>query len=174
MSILCLKMGSSNSKRAKVDILKCPDNYDPKKFKIICQLFDRLDKDSNMGVGREEIKDVANLHVKNRIQTIQKQKIHRQKKKIFQIQQIEDQGKHKISILQASIATEKAALEQNFKDQQEASDKEISWLESLDETGQTEEFLKVLKTKDGENIDFWTFFDYLKNKTQDIKNINHT
>jgi len=169
-----IKMGSGNSKRAKVEILSCPPDYDPEKFKTICQLFDRLDKDSNMGVGREEIGDVAKLHVQNRVRLIGEQKNFRQNEKVFKIQQIEDQGQQKISLLQAAIATEKAALEQEFQNKQKAMDKEISWLNSLDQTGQTEEFLKVLKTKDGENIDFWNFFEYMKNKTQDIQNINHT
>lgn len=167
-----IKMGSGNSKRTP--ILSCPPNYDPEKFKTICQLFDRLDKDSNMGVGREEIGDVAKLHVENRVRLIGEQKTFRQNEKVFKLQQIEDQGQQKISLLQASIATEKGALEQEFQNKQQAADKEISWLNSLDQTGQTEEFLKVLKTKDGENIDFWNFFEYMKNKTPDIKNINHT
>lgn len=167
-------MGLCKSKSSRVDILTCPPDYDSQKFKTICQLFDRLDKDSNMGVGREEIGDVAKLHVQNRIRLIGKQKTFRQTEKVFKLQQIEDQGQQKISLLQASIATEKGALEQEFQNKQKAMDKEISWLQSLDQTGQTEEFLKVLKTKDGENIDFWNFFEYMKNKTQDIKNINHT
>lgn len=165
-------MGSGNSKRAP--ILSCPSDYDPQEFKTICQLFDHLDKDSNMGVGREEIGDVAKLHVENRVRLIGEQKTFRQNEKVFKLQQIKDQGQQKISLLQATIATEKAALEQEFQNKQQAMNKEISWLNSLDQTGQTEEFLKVLKTKDGENIDFWNFFEYMKNKTQDIKNINHT
>tara|TARA_B100000780_G_scaffold271277_1_gene232048 strand:+ start:643 stop:849 length:207 start_codon:yes stop_codon:yes gene_type:complete len=55
----------------------------------------------------------------------------------------------------------------------ENASKEIKWLESLDETGKTEEFLKALKTKEGNVVDFWTFYDYMKSRTGDIKNIKH-
>ena len=52
-------MGTASS------VLKCPKGYDPQKFKEICVLFDKLDKDSNMGVSSDELTSIADLHVKN-------------------------------------------------------------------------------------------------------------
>ena len=164
-------MGLCKSKSSRVDILTCPKGYDSQKFKTICQLFDRLDKDSNMGVCREELGDVAELHVKNRVRFIREHQAHQTKQKAYQMQQTEDDGQQKILDLKARIVSHKNTIEQEFQRTLAQSTKEITWLESLDEAGKTEEFLKVLKTKDGKYIDFWSFFEYMKNKTQDIKNI---
>lgn len=164
-------MGLCKSKSSRVDILTCPPDYDSQKFKTICQLFDRLDKDSNMGVCREELSDVAKLHVTNRVRFIRERQTHQTKQKAYQIQQTEEDGQQKISDLKARVVSQKNTIEQKFQRALTLNTKKITWLESLDEAGKTEEFLKVLKTKDGQHIDFWSFFEYMKNKTQDIKNI---
>jgi len=163
--------GSQGPQGSRVDILRCPKGYNSQQFQIICQLFDRLDKDSNMGVCREELGDVAQLHVKNRLRFIREHQTHQTKQKVYQMQQTEDEGQQQILDLKTRIVGRKNTLEQQFQRAFAQSTKKITWLESLDEAGKTEEFLKVLKTKDGQHIDFWSFFEYMKNKTQDIQNI---
>ena len=54
----------------------------------------------------------------------------------------------------------KAAIKQN-----------IDMYEGLDEDARENVFMKVLMPKDSEHIDFWTFFEYMKTRTEDIDNI---
>ena len=49
-------------------------------------------------------------------------------------------------------------------------DEEVERLQSLNSSGQCDEFMNALKVD--EKIDFWTFFDYMKTRTGDIKNIS--
>ena len=161
-------MGSQPS---KVPILKCPPGFDAKKFKKITQLFDKLDKDSNFGVSSDEIEDIANLHVKNAIQrmanTIESKarslKVNKNAIMIDEVAAI------------AKIKQESEAKRQNEQRIYDAAIKrienKIEWYESLDESGKADAFMKAVSPGGGEHLDFWTFFEYMKTKTDDIKNI---
>ena len=46
-------------------------------------------------------------------------------------------------------------------------DEEVERLQSLNSSEQCDEFMNTLKVDD--KIDFWTFFDYMKTRTKDIK-----
>ena len=48
---------------------------------------------------------------------------------------------------------------------------EIGWLKRLEREKRERLFLKKVSNKKG-YIDFWKFFEYMKNRTHDIKNIN--
>ena len=48
---------------------------------------------------------------------------------------------------------------------------EIGWLNRLEREKREILFLKKVSNKKG-FIDFWKFFEYMKNRTHDIKNIN--
>jgi hypothetical protein len=107
-----------------------------------------------MGVNSEELSDVAVLHVENRIRHIQEQQLYQKKQRTFQLQQ---------------AAAQAAAVQAEFQHTQTQTVQELEWLQSLDTMGKTEEFLKVLKTKDGKHVDFWTFFEYMKTHIQNVK-----
>lgn len=47
----------------------------------------------------------------------------------------------------------------------------ISWYESLDESGKADAFMKAMSPEGGEHMDFWSFFEYMKTRTDDIQNI---
>jgi hypothetical protein len=48
----------------------------------------------------------------------------------------------------------------------------IDMYEGLDEDARENVFMKVLMRRDSDNIDFWSFFEYMKTRTEDIDNIN--
>ena len=161
-------MGSGTS---KVGILKCPPGFDAKKFKKITQLFDKLDKDSNFGVSSDEIEDIARLHVENAIKrmtnTIESKarslKVNKNAIMIDEVAAI------------AKIKQESEAKRQNEQRIYDAAIKrienKIEWYESLDESGKADAFMKAVSPGGGEHLDFWTFFEYMKTRTDDIKNI---
>ncbi len=160
-------MGSGSS------VLKCPKGYDANEFKKICVLFDKLDKDSNMGVSTDELTSIAELHVKNC--KFQLEKRLRAEKADLERRVYEIKEKCLQDIEKVKYETQVA--EQSTKQQstyiQTAIQQKISMYDGLDEDARENVFMKVLMPKDSEHIDFWTFFEYMKTRTDDIKNIEH-
>ena len=164
-------MGSSASK-PNVPILKCPEGFDKEKFKKICTLFDKLDKDSNLGVSSDELTDIATLHVKN-CQTKLEKRLEAEKKSLERrLVELEEQCVQKLS----KVRYETDLAKQSARQQSEYFQKNIqakkAQYAALDEDGREHVFMKVLMPKDESHIDFWTFFEYMKTRTDDIENIN--
>lgn len=161
-------MGSASS------VLKCPKGYDTKKFQKICVLFDKLDKDSNMGVSSDELTSIANLHVKN-CKFLLEKRLRAEKadleRRVFEIQEKCTQDLDRVKY-DAEVA-EQSAKEQSTRIQA-AIQQKISMYEGLDEDARENIFMKVLMPRNSEHIDFWTFFEYMKTRTDDIDNIEHT
>lgn len=158
-------MGSASS------VLKCPKDYDPVKFKKICVLFDKLDKDSNMGVSSDELTCIANLHVKNCKFQLEK-RLRAEKldleRRVFEIQ---DKCKQDVEKVKYHAQVTEQSTKQQSTYIQAAIQKKITMYEGLDEDAKESVFMKVLMPKDSKHIDFWTFFDYMKTRTDDIENI---
>ena len=140
-------MGGSSSKK-KIAPLVCPEGYDEAKFAQITRLFDRLDRDGDFGVAKQELVDIARLHVENRIRLVGEKK--EAASKAYQLA---------VKRVNADRDAELRRL-----------DEEVERLQSLNSSGQCDEFMNALKVD--EKIDFWTFFDYMKTRTGDIKNIS--
>ena len=49
--------------------------------------------------------------------------------------------------------------------------KDIQTLDNMCNNDKCQTFLNIVSS-DGKHIEFWKFFDYMKNRTNDIKNIN--
>lgn len=164
-------MGSGTSRH--VPVLKCPKGYDSEKFQEICVLFDKLDKDSNLGVSCRELDDIAELHVRNCCTRLSKRV---DTAKASTVQTMEELRREKDVELERLKRTfdQRAIMEQKMLDNNlEKLRSKIHWYRSLDEDGRSEEFMKVVTAEDSENIDFWTFFEYMKTRTDDITNIEH-
>lgn len=162
-------MGSQPS---KVPILKCPPGFDAQKFKKITQLFDKLDKDSNFGVSSDEIEDIAKLHVENSILRMTAMV----DSKALSLKVVNNAILIDETSAIAKIKQESDARRQNEQRIHDASlkrlENKIAWYESLDESGKADAFMKAVSPGGGEHLDFWTFFEYMKTKTDDIKNID--
>ena len=168
----CLPMGCRSSKVSTV--LECPSDGNPEDFRKICRLFDRLDADSNLGVCIEELRDVANLHVKNRIADLMRQKTLKAQQLDADILRLEAEEKSQIAGTKATFKRlVSEAREQNTLAAERLS-LEIKRLENLNPAGKSSEFMRVLKPKDSAHIDFWCFYDYMKTRVRDMDNIEHT
>ena len=165
-------MGSGASKTNP--ILVCPKDYDAKKFKKICILFDKLDKDANFGVSSDELTDIARLHVENCQRKLEKRLTTNESQHQHNLQEIEEDSIQKIAGIRFATETHKQSATQQHQMKQKSIQSKIGWYKSLDEDGKENAFMKVLKPKDSKHIDFWTFFEYMKSRTGDISNIEHS
>lgn len=160
-------MGSGSS------VLKCPKGYDPKKFKKICTLFDKLDKDSNMGVSSDELTSIADLHVRNCISVLDR-RIQAEADGLTRIiEDIEAKAKEDIDRVKYNAEVAKQSATRQSVCVKAAMKKKREMYKGLDEDARENVFMKVLMPKDSKHIDFWTFFDYMKTRTDDIENIRN-
>lgn len=168
-------MGLCASSKVKptVPVLQCPEGYEPQKFKQILRLFDRLDSDGDLGVCLEELSDIAELHVQNRIRKIGEQKEHEEKQKAFEMQRIASDEAARIEDVKQDVFAKRQAAERVCARAVARLEAETARLQNLNDAGKSAEFQKVLQPKGEGAIDFWTFFDYMRTRTDDIKNIRH-
>lgn len=158
-------MGSGSS------VLTCPKGYDPEKFKKICSLFDKLDKDSNMGVSSDELTSIADLHVRNCISVLDR-RIQAEADGLTRIiEDIEAKAKEDIDRVKYNAEVAKQSATRQSVCVKAAMKKQREMYKGLDEDARENVFMKVLMPKDSKHIDFWTFFDYMKTRTDDIDNI---
>ena len=158
-------MGSGSS------VLKCPKGYDPEKFKKICKLFDKLDADSNMGVSSDELTSIANLHVKNCIMLLNRRLEAEDQSIQRALTGIDAKCQEDINRIKYEADVAKQSALRQSKSIKMAIQQKVDMYEALDEDARENVFMKVLMPKDSEHIDFWTFFEYMKTRTEDIDNI---
>lgn len=158
-------MGSGNSQ------LKCPKDYDEEKFQKILKLYDRLDSNGDHSVDVEELKNIANLHVKNELTKLENMKQPLSDKIDQQINILQQQLKLDIEKLNNSFENTKKSLQQNKSNQIVKIDDEIKQLNELSEDDKSKKIKKAITDKNG-NILFWSFFEYMKTRTNDIPNID--
>lgn len=158
-------MGSGNSQ------LKCPKDYDEEKFQKILKLYDRLDSNGDHSVDVEELKNIANLHVKNELTKLENMKQPLSDKIDQQINILQQQLKLDIEKLNNSFENTKKSLQQNKSNQIVKIDDEIKQLNDLSEDDKSKKFKNAITDKNG-NILFWPFFEYMKTRTNDIPNID--
>lgn len=158
-------MGSGSS------VLTCPKGYDPEKFKKICSLFDKLDKDSNMGVSSDELTSIADLHVRNCISVLDR-RIQAEADGLTRIiEDIETKAKEDIDRVKYNAEVAKQSATRQSVCVKVAMKKQREMYKGLNEDARENVFMKVLMPRDSKHIDFWTFFDYMKTRTDDIDNI---
>lgn len=162
-------MGQTQTR--KVAILKCPEGYEPEKFKKICTLFDKLDKDSNLGVSSDEIEDIAAHHVQNCIATMQSRVVSKQQEHESTMKQVDIDEQNEIKRVHESHEYLRNKEERALAQTVQTMANKIAWYESLDKNGQADAFIKAIVPVGGEHINFWSFFEYMKTRVDDIDNL---
>lgn len=159
-------MGSGVSKK-----LKCPQDYDEKKFAMILKLYDRLDSNGDQVIDTMELKDISKLHIKNRITELSNAKKCEQSDMEYKLDQARLKNEKKKKDLEFAYQKELEEINNANISNDVRLQNGIKKLENMTEKQSCETFLEVV-SKDGKHIEFWKFFDYMKNRTSDIKNIN--
>jgi hypothetical protein len=165
-------MGSGSSIN-RVDVLTCPEGYSKENFQKICVLFDKLDKDSNLGVSSHELSDIAELHVKNCLIRLRARLANAQQDKQREVEQLDDAFNDKVALMRTELETNKKKLNQRQLIESTRIEKQIAYYSGLDETGKCTVFMKVVSVSSEDVIDFESFFEYMKHRTEDISNITY-
>lgn len=162
-------MGSGASKKHAV--LKCPDGFDNEKFKKICVLFDKLDQDSNFGVSSDELTDIADLHVKNCQRRLEARLQAASATLEHKLTDTKRNEEREVARVRTAWNAERQRLSDDHQKQADTLRSKMEWYESMDADGRADAFMRAVMPRDKDHIDFWTFFEYMKTRTDDIKNI---
>ena len=159
-------MGSSASTK-----LTCPKDYDNNKFNMILKLYDRLDSNGDQVIETLELKDIAKLHINNRKTEINKLKEKEVKDYEYNLNQERLKLEKDIEDLKLNHEKNIEKINNSHICRDVSLINQINKLENMDEATQCQTFLNVV-SNDGKHIEFWKFFDYMKTRTNDIKNID--
>jgi hypothetical protein len=161
-------MGSGQS---VVQKLECPKDYDEEKFSQILRLYDRLDKNGDHVVEQDELKEIAELHISNRIILLNKEKKGEEEQKEITITAAKFKQDQKIKEIKSKTKNKIEEAKQLLETRKQKIDKTIEKIQQLSDDEKNKAFLRVV-SYDNKHIDFWKFFTYMKDKTNDIPNIN--
>lgn len=158
-------MGSGASKQ-----LKCPKDYDQEKFKKILILYDRLDKNGDHVVETDELNKIADLHVRNKIRKMKEyidliENLHERK-----LQELENEASHKISDINSKLILDINKYKTRKVEDVKCAQKTIDAWQNMSAINKAEKFKAAVSNKNG-HIEFWTFFEYMRERTDDIQNI---
>lgn len=158
-------MGSGASKQ-----LKCPSDYDNEKFNKILILYDRLDSNGDQVVEADELHQIADLHVRNKIGRLKEfiDKVEFEAKQKYE--ELEKEASFKIAAINSKLILDI----QKHKNRKVADVKDaqniIDTMQNMSKEKKAKKFKEAVSDKEG-HIKFWTFFDYMKDRTDDIQNI---
>lgn len=161
-------MGSGQS---VVQKLECPKDYDEEKFSQILRLYDLLDKNGDHVVEQDELKEIAELHISNRIMLLNKEKKEEEEQKEITITAAKFKEDQKIKEIKSKTKNKIEEANQLLETRKQKIDKTIEKFQQLSDDEKNKAFLRVV-SYDNKHIDFWKFFTYMKDKTNDIPNIN--
>lgn len=155
-------MESSNS--SQKHRRECPNDYEPDKFKIILNLYDKLDNIIDI----TELKSI-DIHIKN---NIMRNKAELEKNENYKSKYInlleEEWSKKQVRILEeaeAEFNSKRRDINNHFENKQKKIEEEIRLYETMN---CHEDTIMSVVSKDNQ-IDFWEFYEYMKKRTGDIK-----
>lgn len=159
--------GSSVLKEVKTTNIVCPNNYNEEKFYKILNLYEKI-RDNE--VENNELFELSNNYVDDLLQKLEKEKVKtiliQQKKLLLHKLNLE----HKMRILQNEYATNISETNKILSKNTNSLEKRILKLETCTNEEKKKLFLGNIMKED--ELNFQNFFDYMKDKTEDIENIN--
>ena len=164
-------MGSGNS--SQKHRRECPNDYEPEKFKMILSLYDKLDRDGDNVIDITELKSIAELHIKNNITRNKAELQQNENYKSKNINLLEEEwGNKQARILEeaeAEFNRKRREINNHFENKKKKIEEEIRVYETMDCGAKSDTFMSVVS--DDKHVDFWEFYEYMKKRTGDIKNI---
>lgn len=147
----------------------CPEDYDEKSFYKILTIYHTLNIHDNMISENDQIDNLANINIRNKKKKLIGKKLiahncYTKKKLELDIELKKSQKilleQHKNMIGQLNIVIKKDLSNLSSK---------IKELDSLSLNEKRSIFIKKISNKN--ELDFWKFFKYMKNKVNDMDNI---
>lgn len=157
-------MGSGTSQ------LKCPNDYQKEDFQKILKLYDRLDSNGDHVVQTEELNKIADLHVRNKIRKFKENIDNIVSETEIKNKNLAQITSQKITNLNIQLLNQQTRNLAEKDDLTSFTNSEIDKLQNMSNEKKSQKFMDAVTTHAG-NIDFWKFFDYMKDRTQDIDNI---
>lgn len=159
-------MGSGGSVLKQEKII-CPNNYNEEKFYKILNLYEKIQDNE---VENNELFDISNNYVDDLLQKLEKEKVKtiliHQKKLLLHKLNLD----HKMRILQNEYTTNMEETNKMLSKNTNSLEKRILKLETCTNEEKKKLFLgNIMKNNE---INFEKFFDYMKDKTEAIENIN--
>ena len=162
-------MGAGAS--AKSTKLVKPDDCNEDVWKRILKLFDRLDTDGTHSIDETELMGhIADLHSKNNIRRLNKKKEDYALNTQLETDRINYNKELQIQKLNQDAKSEINELTERNKLYIENINKDINSLESMSEEEKAKKIKSIMCGKK-DSIEFWDFYKYMKNRTDDIPNI---
>ena len=161
-------MGSGISNTGQ---LVCPEGYDKEKFKQILYLYDKLDTNGDMVIEKEELFILTEHHIKNKGKKLEKEKIIVENTKNKKLLTISLEYESLKKNLKKEYLKKKEKYENTEKDKKKEIDNTILSLTHLTKSEKYEIFKQKFCDNDNK-LEFKLFFEYMKEKTEDIENIN--
>tara|TARA_B110000908_G_scaffold142094_1_gene170096 strand:+ start:755 stop:1240 length:486 start_codon:yes stop_codon:yes gene_type:complete len=159
-------MGSAVSTR-----LVKPDDCDKEVWSKILKLFDRLDKDGTHSIEENELMGhITNLHTKNNLRRIRKEKEIYKQNNLFEKEKIHFDLERKINKLRKDAKQLIDELSEKNNTHQNELDISIKTLQEMSQEDKAKKIKSVMCGKK-QSIEFWDFYKYMKNRTEDIPNI---
>tara|TARA_B100000795_G_C22792902_1_gene437823 strand:- start:148 stop:630 length:483 start_codon:yes stop_codon:yes gene_type:complete len=158
-------MGSGTSKQ-----LKCPADYDKDKFKRILILYDRLDSNGDHIVETKELDKIAELHFINKIRKMKEYILKIENDAIQKSSKLEQDATFKISSINTQLMLDIKNNKNKKADDVMCANRHIEKMNKMDDVEKTKKFRKAVSDDKG-HIHFWTFYEYMKDRTDDIVNI---
>lgn len=165
-------MGSGITKPSRnVGQLVCPDDYNEEKFKKILHLYDKLDTNGDMVIEEEELYILTLHHIQNKIKILEKEKLMAENTKNQKLLAISLEYESLKKNLEIEFNKKKEKYENTEKVKKKEIENKILSLNHLTKE-QKYEIFKQKFCDDDNKLEFKLFFEYMKNKTEDIENIN--
>lgn len=158
-------MGSGASKQ-----LKCPSDYDNDKFKKILILYDMLDSNGDQVVETDELHQIADLHVRNKIGRLREFIDKAEYDATQKYDELEKIAAFKISAINSKLILDIQKHKNRKVEDVKDAQKMIDNMQNMSKEKKAKKFKEAVSDKEG-HIKFWTFFDYMKDRTDDIQNI---
>ena len=121
-------------------------------------------------VETDELKKIADLHVRNKIRVLKEENDKITVNTENEINYLNENAKLKIKEIQETLKLNIENVKQRNNDKKDSNNREIDSLQNMSEEKKSKKFMNAVTDNKG-HINFWSFFEYMKNKTQDIKNI---
>jgi len=158
-------MGSGSSNQ-----LKCPADYDKDKFKRILTLYDRLDSNGDHIVETNELDKIAELHFINKIRKMKEYILKMENDAIQKCNKMKCDTAFQISSINTQLLLDIKNNNNKKADDVMCANRLIDKMNKMNDGEKTKEFRKAVSDDKG-HIHFWTFYEYMKDRTDDIVNI---
>ena len=148
-----------------------PDDCDKEVWSKILKLFDRLDTDGTNSIEEGELMGhIATLHTTNNIRRLTKEKETYKQNNLFEKEKIHDLLERKINKLRIDAKQLIEDLSEKNNTHQTEVDTSIKTLQEMSSEDKAKKIKSMMCGKK-QSIEFWDFYKYMKNRTEDIPNI---